>query len=118
MLLRDQLTCISKFEVTRISCLEKTLEANLSRTEGQCVIYSVKSRFLLLDGACLSNSHSTCIFLKGMDSYLFFLLRDGFWSFFGEVYILKMLHFAINDFFSQSQPNIAGNAEIVNAPAD
>jgi hypothetical protein len=117
-LLRDELAGVPNSEFARVAGLQEPLKADFCCTEGQFVVDGVESGLLFLNIACLSDSHSCRAFLERVDAYLLLLFGGGLGSFFREVNVFEMLHFAVHDLLSQPQPNIAGHAEVVDAPAD
>jgi hypothetical protein len=102
ILLRYELAVVSKFGLTWVARFQEAFESNLSSPEGQFVIYSVESGLLLFDVARLSYTNTSRILLEGVNTYLLLLFGDGLWSLLCEIYILKMLHFAINNFLPQT----------------
>jgi len=110
MLLRHELTVISKFALARIASFEQSFKANLGCSKGQLVIDGVESGLLLLDVAGLSHTNRSSILLERVNTYLLLLLADGLGSLLNEIYVLKMLHFAVDHFLPQTQPYVTSNA--------
>lgn len=53
-----------------------------------------------------------------MDTDLFLLLANDLSFFFNEVDVFEILHLLVDYFFLEAKPNIVGDGQIVNAPAD
>lgn len=53
-----------------------------------------------------------------MYAYLFLLLRYNLRLLLHKLYIFKIFHLLIDDFLLEAEPDLIGNAEVVNSSAD